>query len=443
MARLAALAFLGLGLLMVMASLVLPWFVLPSDWTDLGELITRDAPATRWFRLGLILMLGVLLMGSWLFRKKGVLDLVVVWAAIVLPVIFWYPQWVIIHNSETSGEAAWLQQQHDNLTWLGGDVYRAHSERAVEVGMALNMQDPPLKLAAFRAPMVGVTSVGIAEVPDLIWWFGYNPAFSQFAGKGWFMAWMGVLFMGIGGFGFLRGSGGKRRKTLLKRSAFAGGGVTLVVLISGFVPIWAAGSALKEARSRALAGEWETAVASLDRAEQWMPALGFDTGIIFQRGRLEGLMGGGGPCAKLYEAWELEKAGHGGRAELVLEELELERDFLPRVWARELSRSWLRVAVDDFNSGRVGKAGKRFGWLYEEEPLALQVSFHRQLISLQNERVEVNRQCRERIENVYRTFLRREKKGVIAASWWMLAQGELAAGNEMEALEARRKSKGL
>ena len=174
-----------------------------------------------------------------------------------------------------------------------------------------------------------------------------------------------------------------------------------------------------------------------------MPALGFDTGIIFQRGRLEGLMGGGGPCAKLYEAWELEKAGHGGRAELVLEELELERDFLPRVWARELSRSWLRVAVDDFNSGRVGKAGKRFGWLYEEEPLALQVSFHRQLISLQNERVEVNRQCRERIENVYRTFLRREKKGVIAASWWMLAQGELAAGNEMEALEARRKSKGL
>ncbi|MFT6178357.1 MAG: hypothetical protein ACJAQT_002791 [Akkermansiaceae bacterium] len=443
MARFAALVFLGLGLLMVVASLVLPWFVLATAWADSGDLVTRDARATRWFRVGLIVMLGTLFLGGWVLRKKGVLNMVVVWAAVVLPVILWFPQWVIVHDSETSGEAAWLQQQHDNLTWLGGDVYRAHSERAIGAGMALNMQDPPLKLGAFRAPMVGVTSVGIAEVPDLIWWFGYNPAFSQFAGKGWFMAWMGVLFMGMGGFGFLRGAGGKRRRALLKRAALAGGSVSAIVLIAGFVPILAAGSSLKEARTQALAGDWQPAIASLDRAEQWMPALAFDTGIIFQRGRLESLMGGSGPCAKIYQVWELERAGHGGRAELLLGDLELKRELLPRVWARELSRSWLRVAVDDFNSGKIGKAGDRFAWLFEKEPMALQISFHRQLISLQEDKVMENRECQDRIEKIYKTFLRREKKGVIAASWWMLSQGELTAGNEMKALEARRKSKGL
>lgn len=443
MARFAALAFLGLGLLMILASLVLPWFILATGWGESGDLITRDAGATRWFRLAVMVMLGALLAGGWFLRRRGILDLVVIWAAVVLPVMLWFPQWVIVHDCETSGEAAWLQQQHDNLTWLGGDVYRAHSERAIEAGMALNMQDPPLMLAAFRAPMVGVTSVGIAEVPDLIWWFGYNPAFAQFAGKGWFMAWLGALFMGMGGFGFLRGAEGKRRKALLKRAALAGGATTGVILFAGFAPIWAAGNALKEARSQAIAGEWEPAITSLDRAEQWMPALAFDTGIIFQRGRLENLMGGAGPCAKLYEIWELEKAGYGGRAELLLEDLEQKRDLLPRVWARELSRSWMRVAVDDFNSGKVGKAGDRFAWLMAKEPVALQIGFHRQLISLQEDRIAANRSCRERIEKVYATFLRREKKGVIAASWWMLSQGELAAGNEMAALEARRKSKGL
>ncbi|MFT6574816.1 MAG: hypothetical protein ACJA16_003011, partial [Akkermansiaceae bacterium] len=34
MARFAALVFLGLGLLMVVASLVLPWFVLATAWAD-------------------------------------------------------------------------------------------------------------------------------------------------------------------------------------------------------------------------------------------------------------------------------------------------------------------------------------------------------------------------------------------------------------------------
>jgi hypothetical protein len=65
------------------------------------------------------------------------------------------------------------------------------------------------------------------------------------------------------------------------------------------------------------------------------------------------------------------------------------------------------------------------------------------LISLQEDKVMENRECQDRIEKIYKTFLRREKKGVIAASWWMLSQGELTAGNEMKALEARRKSKGL
>jgi hypothetical protein len=229
----------------------------------------------------------------------------------------------------------------------------------------------------------------------------------------------------------------------LKRAALAGGSVSAIVLIAGFVPILAAGSSLKEARTQALAGDWQPAIASLDRAEQWMPALAFDTGIIFQRGRLESLMGGSGPCAKIYQVWELERAGHGGRAELLLGDLELKRELLPRVWARELSRSWLRVAVDDFNSGKIGKAGDRFAWLFEKEPMALQISFHRQLISLQEDKVMENRECQDRIEKIYKTFLRREKKGVIAASWWMLSQGELTAGNEMKALEARRKSKGL
>jgi hypothetical protein len=81
--------------------------------------------------------------------------------------------------------------------------------------------------------------------------------------------------------------------------------------------------------------------------------------------------------------------------------------------------------------------------LCEREPAALQARFHLQLLTLHGGDVERNRRCRDEVDALYKTFQRKNKKGVLAASWLMLAQGELAAGNIAEAAEARERSRTL
>jgi hypothetical protein len=104
---------------------------------------------------------------------------------------------------------------------------------------------------------------------------------------------------------------------------------------------------------------------------------------------------------------------------------------------------WMQAAINDVNSGRMTDGRRRMEELCEREPVALQARFHLQLLTLQGADVERNRRCRDEIEALYKTFQRKDKKGVLAASWLMLAQGELAAGNIAAAAEAREKSRTL
>lgn len=447
MARLAALGTFLFGFLLLVMALRAPWFTLPTGVASDGGVVTRDVFATGVFRVGLIiaiLLLLVTLLGPALQRRwSECLGRSFLWALVVFPLLWWYPQWLIVHDAEASGDAAWMQQQHDNLTWLGGDVFRAHSERYNEIQLQVNMQDPPLLLAAFRAPMDRLTTLGIEEIPEVIWWFGLNPAFSQFAGRGWFAAWLGVGAIALGAFGCLKSLPGGGRRTLLKR----GFGVILVTGLlvgsAGLFPVLQASAALRAAKESALKGDAEGCVFEIEKAKRWMPALSFDSTLILQQGRMETLLDKETPAGQLYKVWKLETEAYGSRAKELLYDLEQQRGQLSRAYQRELSRSWMRVTIDDFNSGRLSEAKKQFAFLCAMEPTAIQARLHLQLTALQSGDLKVNRRCRAEIEALYEPFLRKDKRGVLATSALMLAQGELYAGNALLAAEARRESKGL
>lgn len=453
MARLAAFGVLLTGMLLMAASLSQDWFTLPTGWeVSEGTIVptVRDAEVTSFFKGGLIAaILGWILVIGVGFSKgnfrsfHSYLAWTFIWSMIVFPLLWWYPQWVTVQDAKTSGDAAWLQQQHDNLTWLGGDVYRAHSERYNDIQLGVNMQDPPIFLGAFRTPMDSLTTLGIEEIPEIIWWFGLNPAFSQFVGRGWFMAWLGIAALGMGAFGLLKGRANKGRRKLLKTAAIAFACTSLLVVSSALLPVLQAGSQLRNAKAAALQGKYQPCLDHLDKAERWMPALSFDTTLILQRGRMETLIAQESPCAILYQVWKLENEGYGSRAKERLADLDREREHLPRAWQRELARTWMRVTIDDFNSGRLPQAYEQFGRICELEPVAIQARFHHQLTSLQIGDLANNRRRREEIAQLYQPYLRKDKRGVLATSWLILAQGEWEAGNTLAAAEARRESKGL
>lgn len=499
MARLAALAVLFVGLLLMALSLKESWFTLPQGWAADGTATVRDSPVTKYFKVGFLIALTVWviggifvlwqqgprfvrttrrnyqsyrsnleeLAGSWPKRQvKGalrffskILALVAhgkvppivhsllswsfLWAMAVFPLLWYYPQWVTVQDAETSGDAAWLQQQHDNLTWLGGDVFRAHSERYNEIQLATNMQDPPIFLAAFRTPMDSLATLGIEEIPEAIWWFGLNPAFSQFVGRGWFVAWLGTCAFGMACFGLLKQMPGKGRRRLLKFAGMALGLSSFLLVATALIPVLNASRNLRAAKDATLNGEYQESLQLIASAQKWMPALRFDTSLILQRGRIETLLNQSTTCAQLYQIWKLELLGHGGRAKELLQNLESQRARLPREWQRELSRAWMRVTIDDFNAGRLSEAHAQFGRLCEVEPVAIQARFHHQLTSLQVGDVALNRKRHGEIVELYGPYLRKNKRGVISTSFFILSQGEWNAGHMTAAAEARRQSKGL
>lgn len=433
------------GLAVFFLGLCLPWFSLPTGIDSDGSLILSDAPATLWWKCGCLAVVGGTFV--WLvFRKKreGLHSKLTSLFAAILPFLLLYPQYVTVMDEKVSGDSAWLQQQFDNLTWLGGDVYRGHSERPVPYGMGLWAQDPPNRLAAFRPPMAGVFSLGIAELPDFVWWMGYNPAFSQFSGRGWFLCVGGMLLLLIGSFSWgQRSDVGGQRKALMLSTAVSLCLSSIVAITMALIPVISGGRALRQAQ--AASTNWQARVA-LDRLEvacDRMPALRLDSGVIFQRGSLQRQLGWKGePSARLYEAWLLSDKGYGVRSSLILDELLRNSKDIPVAIRREALRGLLREAVNDMNASRITEAKRKFKQLLGHEPVCLQAWFHYQLAALQTGDIEVNRLAAARIQVLTGSFFRKEKRGIVAASQAMLAQGEASAGNTEAAVSARRKSQG-
>lgn len=218
--KLAALGFIALGVLMLLAALAAKWMAVP---TGGGEV--RDVAATPWWKAALLAGLvtaGLLALCS---RVRGALRML----ALLVPLVLAFPQAVIVGDEDTSGDLAWLQQQHDSITWLGGDVFLAHGMRYQGSAPSVDLEDPPMRLAAFRPPMVPPWSLGIAELPDLVWWFGYNPAFCQFAAKGWVLSWLGLLMVICGLLGWRRRDDetGSRRADFLSCAGAGAAGFAL------------------------------------------------------------------------------------------------------------------------------------------------------------------------------------------------------------------------
>ena len=433
------------GLLLFLLVLCLPWFALPVEFDSNGSLILRDALATLWWKCACLAVIAATL--AWMvFRKKrgGLHGKLTALFASMLPFLIWYPQAVIVMDETTSGDAAWLQQQFDNLTWLGGDIYRGHSERPVADGMGLWAQDPPNRLAAFRPPMAGSFSLGIAELSDLVWWLGYNPAFSQFAARGWFLCVSGMALLLTGSFAWSqRGTLRGQRRELMRGTAIALAASSAAVLLLSMLPVTLGGRALRQSRESAISWQPEAALRDLQSACERMPALRLDSGVIYQRGSLLRQLGRTEEAsAKLHEAWLLSDKGYGSRSTAILEEFVAMGDALTVSERREALRGLLREAINDMNSNRLSEAKRKFCMVLDANPVCIQGWFHCQLLCLQSGDITANRLAATRVEAISKAYVRKEKRGIVAASQAMLAQGESRAGNTEAAVAARRKSQG-
>jgi len=436
--KLVNLVFAVLALLLVLLSFLKPWFALPHITIDTDQYFTTDSFLTIFFKLLLLLASGGAVLSFLLSKRLRSLKWILQYCLVCLTLVALYPTALILLDVKSAGDAAWLQQQHDTLTWLGGDIYRAHSERSVESGTGVLAQDPPERLAVFRPP---TGSFGIDRLNDWIWWLGYGPSWTQFAGKGWFYAVIGYLLLILCIIGYYwRYDIAEARSVLrsgLKRIIVMGAPILVIVGI-----YYAYNKHLLRSAENATAeGDYEQAETYLARSAKLMPALLNDSGFIRQQGYTHWQLGKNDtPEAQLYQVFWFDANGYHDRAGALMKSLA--NTELPRHVERELSRHFLRVAVNDFNSGKLSQSIDYLAQLLSLEPNCLQAHFHTQLVNLQAQNLVATQHANERVHTLYYGFKSKNKRGVLATSDWLLAQAELAAGNTEAAWAARRKSKG-
>jgi len=420
-----------------------PFYSLPMC-DEHANLILQDSWLTPYFKVALIgyLWFVLFILLIFFFRRRSPRKVLLHSLLHVFLATLVYPTLLLFLDPDSVGEGAWMQQQHDTMTWLGGDVYRAHADRRMDSGLGMRAQDPPLRLAVFRPPTEGL---GLDRLDDWVSWIGYGPHWTQFFGKGWAYTVFGcggLLVTLLGAYG--RVSFPHARQLMKELAVCTLCFVSLYgVLLFGVYNVGQ--RKMHQAKEATAHGAYQEAYDFLRSAIQILPPLANDSSIIAQLGYYQGQIEVvDAPEYQLYHILWLEDRGYHDRARTLLRELASRSvSQMPQNCVREVARHQLRMAINDLNSGKVSACEAFLDQVLAQHPACIQALFHKHSVSLQNNDLVSMRRAHQQLHSLYRGFRSKNKRGVLAASSLLRAQAEAKAGYVREAWSNKVKSKGL
>lgn len=388
------------------------WFLVPvatvGSPSGQAAIMAAEPHITRYFRGGASAMV-LVLMGLF-FRRGGRWHLEVIFAATCVVALLAYPYCVISWESRLSARAAWLQSQHEDLTWFGGDIFKSHEYRSLPLKTRLYVVDQPRQIAVLKLPTWSIQEIGIHRLPYLVQWLGYTNTFCQFVGMGWMLA--------VGGScALLLGTLFRNGKVEVARIRSAVRTLTLVSLASS-IAAWT--WPLNSSRNMAAAarythrGQYHQAIDELQRAGQRWPLVCEDTWYVAQRGLLENRVGINSAYSRLYRGQLLERGGFHAQATAKYQQVV---SASPRFSAvrREACRGLLRLAVRELNSGSDMTAARDLGCVVAMEPCNIKAMFALQLAHMR----DGNRQAFDDVAKQFQAtyaFLRFPNKRIVLAA---------------------------
>ena len=298
-----------------------------------------------------------------------------------------FPYFATMRSPELAADAAWLQMQHDNLTWLGGDIY-SEAEAGMDAWKSkVYWVDPPRQVVVVPIPSWSIFDAGLDKADDVLAWTGYSNVFCQFARPGWYCAVIGALLLLLSS--LLRSDGLDLRKT-----GFAVSFLAILLVLSIALALkgpFSAKSHLQNAFIAMSQGNYETSLEELNRCTELMPVLSQDSNYISQRGIIETQLGIKSDYSKLNKAKELESSGRYDQAYDFWFQLNESNSTAIR---REALRAVLRFAVQDYNCNRIELARERLKYVLYRQPGNLKVVYYLQVIGVREQNsAEVYRMC--------------------------------------------------
>ena len=391
-----------------------PWMEVPSDFKDRpgGKVIctTVRSRSELPFRATCLAFAATIGFGHAWHRRTSDRKAMLTSAVLVVQLLF--PSIVMAREPALSARANWLHIQHENLTWLGGDLFTNLEYSRASWKDQVYLVDTPRQINVIRMPSSGL---GAFQFGRLATWFetlGYSNRYCQFVKQGWIAALFGMTLLVLGE--CLPGGRLDRRRASLSLTAGVSTlaiGVFVVVL-----PVVLAALELERARGATALGRYDEAEKCLDRAIEALPSLGEDTFYVAQKGLLDFRMGREHtPAGRLFRANLLERQGRYAQARGVYEAL-VAGSVKGSVVHREALRAILREGTLALNAGRFDDAIDRLEAVLRDEPCNLKANYALQLAYLRTDRRADLERLVRRIEATYVHFQMPTKAIVLASS---------------------------
>jgi hypothetical protein len=380
------------GFLALFMAVRKPWFSVPiappKGASAVGEIVDSVPGCTVWFQA--IMAMGALwFAASWLMNRQWTIISTLI-ASFLCLIPLSYPYFVMVRSPENSADAAWLQAQHDNLTWLGGDIYVNAEYANMGWKSKAYLIDIPKQLSVIDLPSWSPWEIGVHRCEDLMQWLGYSNAFCQFMGQGWAMAIVGGVFLFLAS---LQSQG----KLIFHRASVAlllFSTVAVFAAIVGWSLPFQAAREIREAAELCSQQQYSESQKHLDRAVAWLPVLGQDTYYVAQRGILDREQGIESDFATLQKAIALEKGARYDQAFSLIEPL-VESEFA--AVRREALRGIMRFAIQDYNCARFELSRERFELVLRHQPCNVKLIYVLQLQGIREARVDSVNLMRDRM----------------------------------------------
>ncbi|QEH34223.1 hypothetical protein OJF2_27580 [Aquisphaera giovannonii] len=411
---LASRALAVLAALLLIVALVKPWMEVPVDIRERpGEKVECIAARPRSaipFRITCLAFSLVMGFGHVWHRRTS--DRKAVLAAAFLSSQLFFPYVVMAWEPPLSARANWLHMQHENLTWLGGDLCTNLEYGRKSWKDSIYMVDTPRQINVVRLPSSGL---GAFQFGRLMTWFemlGYSNRFCQFVRMGWITAILGTTLLIMAECL----PGGRLRRGRVVRAAASGMATFVAGVLVAVAPVIAASLELDRCRDSVARGLYDEAEEHLMRAKRRLPAFGEDTfyvaqlGLLdFRRGRLDTAAG------RLFEANLLERQGRYAQSMDMYQDV-LAREPSGTAVHREALRAVLRAGLHALNGQRNDLACRWLEQVLRSEPCNLKANYALQIAYLRAwRRGDLDRMVR-RIVAIYGYFQMPTKEIVLAAS---------------------------
>ena len=455
-----------IGFLFLFLSILNPWFSTFIDSSTLGSsldysaldisiLDTTESTSSYLYRFFSFFVFLLLLPFERLFPLEKLFPFKKIFTAklsikkhsikilsLYLFLIFFFPLATMTLNPDSYANATWLDVQHKNISWLGGDIFTTQEYANFSSRRRLQIIEPASELEVFRLPYLNSNLLSLGGAMELLEWLGYSSAFCQFFSKGYAYAFFGTLILllcclSLGRLSLESFNLMSSAKEIVLYSLIP------TLLLLSFVFLWILFNSFKINQAQSLTAklEFRDALAVLNTVEKNLAPISYNTSFLYQKSALNYFIDKHSKQALLYRVLNEKNTSKAIiEAKKAIEEGSSQEKL-------ELIRFLLRVAISKYNSGSTIQAKELFDFITSHQASNIKANFVLQLIAL--ERSDAKDSSRNNVKEIeslvlelkqiYSKMNTRGAKPVIAFCMENLALAKLNAGKPQEAIEILKK----